>query len=78
MPPAVDHEPRRADDVHRLIGDRLAAELARRYQKVGEQDQQRAGPAGDFDGDLDRAQEAASFRSTYCRIPPALKYSSSL
>ena len=53
MPPAVDHEPGRADHVHRLIDQRLAGELARRQQQIGEQDQHRAGPADDLDRELD-------------------------
>jgi hypothetical protein len=63
MPPAVDGEAGRADDVHSLIDERFAVKLARRQQQISEQDQERSDPARDLDGKLDAGQ-AASLRST--------------
>ena len=77
MPPPVDDKARGADDVHRLVNQRIAAELACRQQQIGEQDERGTKPADDLDREVDRAQ-AESFRSTYGRMPPAWKYSSSL
>jgi hypothetical protein len=50
MPPAVDDEAGSAEHVHPLIGRRLASQLAHRQEKIGEQDEDRAAPPGDFDG----------------------------
>ena len=61
--PLID-EAGRADDVHPLIDQRLAGELARRQQQIGEQDQHRAGPADDLD------RELASRRRHWRRQPP--------
>ena len=52
-------EARRADKVHPLEQRRLAGQPADRHQDVGTQDQHRAGPAGDLDGDGGSAQAAA-------------------
>ena len=63
MPPAVDHEARRSDDIHRLVGQRLAGQFAGGEQQIGKQDQRGPGPTGDFNRDFNSAQ-AASLRST--------------
>ena len=57
MPPAIDGEPGRADQVHDLIKHRSPGHLAGRNQVISEQDEDRAAPAGDLDPDLDRGQE---------------------
>ena len=69
MPPAIDGEARRADHIHPLVQRRLAGQPAHRQQQIGDQDQGRAGPAGDFDRKFDPAQ-LARFLSTYWRMPP--------
>jgi len=63
VPPAVDHEARRSDDIHPLVDQRLARQPARRKQQVSEQDERGPDPAGDFDGELGAGQ-AASLLST--------------
>jgi hypothetical protein len=63
MPPAVDGEADGASDIHPLKEWRLAGDLAGGDEHVSAEDQRRAGPAGDFDRNLDRGQ-AASLRST--------------
>jgi len=63
VPPAVDGESDRAEDVHPLIDGRLAGEPPDRQKQIGKQDQCSAGPSGDFDCDLLTAQ-AASLLST--------------
>jgi hypothetical protein len=63
MPPAVHDKACRSDDVHPLVAHRLAGELAARKQEVGEQYQERAGPADGFDDDLLGVQ-TANLRST--------------
>ncbi|MBV9285999.1 MAG: hypothetical protein JO176_15365 [Acidimicrobiia bacterium] len=63
MPPAVDHEARRADQVHALEERRLAGQPPRRDEQVGAEDQQGARPSDDFDQE-GRPAQAARFRST--------------
>lgn len=63
MPPAIDGEADRSEHVHPLIHPRLAGEAANRQQQVRKQDQYSAGPSGDLDRELLRAQ-AASLLST--------------
>ena len=63
MPPAVDDEAGGADHVHHLVDQRITAELARRQQQIGKQDQDRPGPADDLNRKVDPGQ-AASFLST--------------
>lgn len=57
-PGAIDDEARRTGDIHRLVECGLAAEPAHRQQKIGGEDQRRAGPAGDLDEDQLGAQAA--------------------
>src|SRR4051812_37365414 len=45
----VDHEAYGADDVQRVIEQRLAIELAQRQQPIGGEDDHRRQPASDFD-----------------------------
>jgi hypothetical protein len=47
--PAVDHEPRGSSDIHALVEQRLAGELAGRQEQVREENQQCADPTGNFD-----------------------------
>lgn len=63
MVPTVDDEARRSGNIHRLVGGGLAGDLAHRQQRVGQQDQQRARPAGNLDQD-DLGGQAARFLST--------------
>src|SRR5688572_7783001 len=77
VPPAVDDEAGCAEKIHPLEGRRAAGHPADCDQEISEQDQSRAGPADDLDEDQLRAQ-AARFLSTYWRMPPWRKYSSSL
>ena len=63
MPPAVNGEAGGANDIHPLIDGRLACQLAHRQHQIGKQDQQRAGPPGDLDQEVDGAQ-LARFLST--------------
>jgi hypothetical protein len=63
MPPSIDGETNRSENVHPLIDARLTSETAGGQQAISEEDQDRAGPADDLDRDLLRAQ-AASLRST--------------
>ena len=67
VPPAVDDEAGRADQVHPLEERRAAGQPAERHQDIGGEDQRRAGPAGDLDRDVGEGQAAAPrarFRST--------------
>jgi hypothetical protein len=63
VPPAIDSEANRSEDVHPLIDARLTAQAAGGEKAVGKQDQDGAGPADDLDRDLLSAQ-AASLLST--------------
>ena len=63
MPPAVDRETGRSDDIHPLVDGGLAGQPLHRQQQIGKQDQQRAGPAGDLDEEVYGAQ-LARFLST--------------
>ena len=67
MPPAVDRESRRADQVHPLEDERPAGQPADRHQQIGKQNQDGAAPADDFDDKFEQAQAAApraKWRST--------------
>lgn len=63
MPPAVDREADRSENIHPLVKAGLAGEAPRRQQRISKQDQDGAGPADDLDEDLLSAQ-AASLLST--------------
>jgi hypothetical protein len=61
VPSAVDDEARRAQQVHRLVGEALRPDLAERQQRISGKDERRADPPDDVD--RERGQ-AASLRNT--------------
>lgn len=49
MPAAVDDEARCPDDVHPLKRRRSARKPSKRHEQIGGEDEERGGPANDFD-----------------------------
>ncbi len=76
MRAAIDRKASCTDDIHPLECSGLAGQPSSRHKDISRQNERRANPSGGFYQDM--VDQAANFRNTYCRMPPLLKYSTSL